>query len=126
MAALSLMFALACGGDPVVQSTASAYSPIDVVGTWETSANDYKWTFSEADGQLQVHGWDSASGGAFSVQNVRWTPSGPAFRTLGPGSADPAIEHELIIVDSDTLQAHCALEDGSELDFQLKRIPGMR
>ncbi len=126
MALLSLIVALSCSEDPVVQSAASAYSPADVVGTWETSANDYKWTFSASQGELQVHGWDSATGGAFSLSDVRWTATGPAFKSVGPGRSDPSIEHALTIVDSDTLQAHCELEDGSAQDFQLHRIPGPR
>ena len=126
MALVSLLLALSCGDEPVVQSAASAHSPSEVVGTWETDQNDFKWTFTAEGGELGVHGWDSSSGRAFRVADVRWTGSGPAFRTSGPTGDTPAMEHELSIVDTDTLSVHCELEDGSEMDFQLKRIPGLR
>ncbi|MCP4809590.1 MAG: hypothetical protein GY913_01750 [Proteobacteria bacterium] len=100
---------------------AEIHASSELIGTWETDVNAYKWQIDAGDTSLDIHGWDQATGNAFRVKDVEFNGSLLTFSTTGNGEA---MDHAFRPSGDGEMTAHCEGEALGELDFELNRIPG--
>ena len=127
MHGLAALLFLGVGGcDNTTEANAppvEVYDATQLIGTWETRENGYKWQIDANDTTVKVHGWDQASGEAFRVRGIDYNGSLLTFTTTGPGAGEK-LEHAFRVAGDGQMTAHCEGEKLGEVDFELTRIPG--
>lgn len=121
-----LLFLALAGCDNPTEANAPAVEVFDttqLIGTWETDVNDYKWQIDAVENGVNVHGWDKGSGLAFKVRDIDYNGSLLTFKTHGPGATEP-LDHAFRITGDGQMTAHCEGDELGEIDFALTRIPG--